>query len=206
MMKKNKYWFVPAAWIGDTVACIGGGPSLTQEQVELCKDKVRAIVINDAYRLAPWADILYACDLQWWRWHKGVPEFAGKKVTIDARAFDLFPDLKLLKNAGDSGLATVRNSIKTGRNSGYQAINLAVHLGVKRILLLGYDMRPSNSGKTHWFGDHPQPTKPQIYQEKMLPHFRTLVSPLKDRGVEVINCTPGSALEDFPHERLENVL
>jgi len=27
------------------------------------------LAINDAYRLAPWADWLYACDDRWWRFH-----------------------------------------------------------------------------------------------------------------------------------------
>jgi hypothetical protein len=37
-----------------------------------------------------------------------------------------------------------------------QAINLAVHLGAARIILLGYDLSPARMGG-HWFGDHPEP-------------------------------------------------
>jgi len=37
-------------------------------------------------------------------------------------------------------------------------VNLAVQLGAARILLLGYDMRAVD-GKTHWFGEHPWPTR-----------------------------------------------
>lgn len=39
----------------------------------------------------------------------------------------------------------------------------------------------------------------------LIPNFATLVRPLRERGVEVINCSPGSALECFPKARLEGV-
>ena len=70
-------------WIGETVVCIGGGPSLTLADVTSIAGKARVIAINDAYRMAPWADMLYACDLKWWRWHDGAPYFLGEKWTQD---------------------------------------------------------------------------------------------------------------------------
>jgi len=32
------------------------------------RGKVRCIIINDAYLLAPFADILYFADSHWWKW------------------------------------------------------------------------------------------------------------------------------------------
>ena len=66
-------------WRNQTVVCIASGPSLTQDQVDQVKG-LNTIAINDAYKLAPWANILYACDYQWWDWHKGVPDFKGYKL------------------------------------------------------------------------------------------------------------------------------
>jgi hypothetical protein len=65
---------VSRAWEGKTVVCIAGGPSLTKEQLELVRaarerDAVRVIVINDAYLIAPWADVLYFADARWAKWH-----------------------------------------------------------------------------------------------------------------------------------------
>ena len=43
----------------------------------------------------------------------------------------------------------------------------------------------------------------------MLPHFNTLVAPLAplaELGVEVLNCTPGSAFKCFPNAELEKSL
>ena len=194
---------VPDLWPGQTVAILGGGKSLTQSQVDQCRGLVRVIAINDAYKLAPWADILWFCDEKWFNWHrKAVIEFAGQVATLENYHLrGQRPDLWCLHNIGQSGLYGEPWGVMTGGNSGYQCINLAVHLGVKRILLLGYDMKPG-----HWFGDHPKPTSPSVYAGTMLPKFPTLIEPLERRGVEVINCTPGSALDVFPRSSLDACL
>lgn len=218
----KQYWTAPEQWPGATVVSIAGGPSLTPEQVNACRDrvdahgrKVRVVAINDAYRLAPWADVLYFCDDKWWQWHhKRLADWNGQIVRLAGGAHD-FGDarIKVLKNdnhdgRGHGGIAEGRDSLRPGKNSGYQVINLAVHFGAKRILLLGYDMHaPLVNGepKTHWFGDHPGKTSPGVYNT-MLPFFDTLPPLLKKRGVEVINCTPGSALRTFPMRRIDEML
>ena len=93
----------------------------------------------------------------------------------------------------------------TGRSSGYQACNLAFHLGVKRILLLGFDMRAVN-GRTHWHEQHQRPTSPKDYATHMAPPFKRLAEELGARGVEVVNCTPGSAITAFPVMPIEQAL
>ncbi|MFQ6016775.1 MAG: hypothetical protein ACE5KF_01140 [Kiloniellaceae bacterium] len=202
-------WTVPRLWPGATVACLGGGPSLTRAQVDVCRGRARVIAVNDAYRLAPWADVLYACDWRWWNKHHGVPGFAGIKVSISNSAERLkkYPDIRIVENTGTQGLETAPTGLRTGRNGGYQAINLAVHFGVKRILLLGYDMKPAADGRTHWFGDHADwPTKPAIFRSVFLPHFEGLAAALESLRIQVINCTADSALEAFPKMSLEQAL
>lgn len=110
----------------------------------------------------------------------------------------------MLHNHGPSGLSDKRNGLMTGQNSGHQAINLAVLLGARRILLLGFDMK-SSGGKTHWFGEHPTRTDESIFSA-MLNNFPHMVRPLAALGVEVINCTPGSALQCFPKQTLDQTL
>ena len=202
-------WSAPRLWPGWDFACLGGGPSLTQGQVDSLRDRARVIAVNDAYRLAPWADVLYACDWRWWRKHDGVADFPGLKVTLsNARGhLDAWPEIKVLENTGTDGLETAPTGLRTGRNGGYQAINLALHLGAARVLLLGYDMKAAGDGRTHWFGDHQDwPTKATIFENLFLPNFAGLAAPLRQAGVEVINCTPGSALTVFPALSLEAAL
>ena len=58
----GKAWRAGGQWAGDTCCILATGPSLTPDQAEYAKGKARVIAVNDAWRLAPWADILYACD------------------------------------------------------------------------------------------------------------------------------------------------
>lgn len=190
---------VSRLWPGGTVACLGGGPSLIQADVDYLRGRVDGVIaVNDAYRLAPWADVLYGCDGKWWYWHKGVPSFPGLKFSVDP-ATRQYPGMTVLRKTGDVGLELEPTGLKTGRNSGYQAINLAVHLGATRVVLLGYDMQGG-----HWFGNHPDNSKPPF--AVCLQRFATLVEPLKQAGVTVLNCTRKTALTCFPCVPLEEAL
>jgi hypothetical protein len=185
---------VVARWPGATVAIIGGGPSLLPIDVQQLHRRVPVIAVNDAYRLAPWADVLYAADEKWWGWHGGVPLFAGAKYSISPTPAR-WPDVHVLENTGPLGLERAPTGLRTGFNSGYQAINLAVHLGAARVLLLGFDLS-ADGRRTHWFGDHPDLT-PSPYLE-MRDAFATLIEPLAACGVEVVNCSRRTALTAFP--------
>ena len=218
---KLPFWNVAPEWAGETVAILGGGPSLTPWQAEACRGACRVIAVNTSYWLAPWADLLYFSDDVWWCWHHGGMEMSGqshpgdpryhafrgiKAALENARTYGRDPAARILKNYDTgSGLCTIRDGVYTGRNSGYQAINLAVHLGVARILLLGFDMR-AVAGRTHWHMAHKRPTAPGDFEKEMLPRFPSLVAPLAERGIEIINCTPGSAIECFPRGRIESAL
>jgi hypothetical protein len=116
------------------------------------------------------------------------------------------PAVHMLR-AGESpeGISLDPEIINTGKNSGYQLINIFALAGVKRIVLLGYDCKPGAGGKMHWFGDHPLKTPPSVLPE-MVKMFATAAKPLAELGVEVINCSPGSAIGAFRKDALESVL
>lgn len=171
---------------------IGSGASLTDDQVNHVKGKAEVIVINDNYKKAPWADILYYCDNQWFEWHKEeVRKFKGIRATLnDGEAHWIF------KQGEETGLSICPHTLNTGKNSGYQAINLALLLGAENIYLLGYDMKRT-SGLKHWFGDHPI-SGFDIFHD-MIECFRTIPDAnQKHFGANIWNCTPDSALNMFP--------
>jgi hypothetical protein len=194
---------VPKLWPGETCVLFGGGPSLTPADVDAVRGRARVIAINDAYTCAPWADVLYACDAKWWGWHHGAPTFHGPKYSVDP-ASAKWPGVQVLANTGPLGLELAPTGLRTGKNSGYQAIGLAVHLGVARVLLLGFDMDPAPDGRTHWHGDHPD-HQPSPYAA-MLAAFPSLVEPLAELGVSVVNCSRRTVLTAFPCARLEDEL
>lgn len=61
---------------------------------------------------------------------------------------------------------------------------------------------------THWHAGHGAEAKivERRLREVMLPPMSSLVQPLSDHKVEVINCTPKSAIPHWPFRRLEKVI
>jgi hypothetical protein len=187
-------------WDGDTVLCIASGPSLDTDDIDYARGKCRTIVINDNYQLAPWADILYACDLKWWVWHKGAPDFEGLKYTMDKKAAEKY-SLNYIEGGPGNALSDMPDKIHTGSNSGAQAINMAFLLGAKRIVLTGYDMKIAKSGASHWFGDHPDQTRSPYV--KFIQSFEQIA---KQNLVEIVNCTRDTALTCFPQMNIRDAL
>lgn len=199
------YATVPKLWPGGTVVCMASGPSLTKEDADYCRGKADGvIVVNTTYQMAPWADCLCASDVRWWAWHKGAKDFAGLKYATSSAV--QWSGVQILRNTGMAGLELDPTGVRHGLNTGYRAINVAVHFGAKRILLLGYDMKRADGPdrKEHWHGDHPIASRSPY--PAFIKRYGTLVDPLKVLGIEVINCTPGSALEMFPKANLRDVL
>ncbi|WP_086925409.1 hypothetical protein [Variovorax sp. JS1663] len=193
-------WSVPPLWRGRTVAVLASGPSMSQEIADLVRAAgIRAIVVNDTYRLAPWADLLYAADAQWWECNPESSDFCGLKASVSA-----VPGVLQLQNTGTDGFEPHRMGVRTGGNSGYQAVHIAIHGEASRILLCGFDM--SNRAGLHWHGAHPAPLRNT--DDHSYTRWADRFAALKDIGPEIINCTPASAITCFPrldlYEALDN--
>jgi hypothetical protein len=125
---------VPRMFDGRTVVVVATGPSLVQEDVDACRGACPVIVVNDAYRMAPWADVMYACDRQFWDWQKrfhrkALADFTGMKFSLANTDVE---GVVRLKNTGVTGLELHPTGLRTGLNSGYQAIHLAVNTRTRR--------------------------------------------------------------------------
>ena len=193
---------VPKLHPGQTIAILAGGPSLSQQQADQVKHLV-TIAINDSYQLAPWADYHYFCDKKWWEWHKDRADykiFQGVRITQDV--IDE-PGVIRVAGAHKPGVSESPEVIHYGSNSGFQALNLAYLMGAAKIILLGYDMKIAKSGKAHWFGDHPD--KVRSNYAGWWSNFSIAADQLKGK-VEVINCSPDTALTCFPKVSLDEVL
>lgn len=199
------YWTVPQVWEHETVAILGGGPSLNRYEVEICKTKkYKIIAINNSYLLDPTADIIYFCDIRWWKWHCDNHKFTnhpGLKVTLEnIDLATVYINYKYLKNLGRLVFNFDFNvpGIGHGLNAGYQALNLAYLLGAKLIILLGIDMAEERN-KTHWHTGHPIKTMPTVYQEFYIPAFNYAAPLLKAHGISVLNANRRSALKCFDY-------
>lgn len=200
---------VPRLWPDATVVCVASGPSLTAEDVAATRGQARVIAVNDGYRLAPWADALYATDPSWWLARGGVPEFGGSKWSVEHAHWDgrrdRWPDVTRLTNTGEHGLEGDPSGLRHGSNSGYAAVNLAVHFGARQIVLLGYDMGHQHGQPSHFFGNHTGALNQRSPYDKFIQAFETLVAPLQALGIPVWNCSRSTALTCFPRVRLDAV-
>lgn len=199
------YGRVPTCWPGSTVVCIGTGPSLTAEDVAFCQGRAKVLAIKHAIELAPWADVLYSCGSdagKWWQRNgDSLRHYQGLRFTLDPAAARW---ATVLRNTGFVGLESSPDGVRTGKNSGYQAINVAVHLGATRIVLLGYDMQTGAQDQDHYFGQHWHGGRVPLQAFRGL--FDTLVAPLAALGVQVLNASRRTALESFPTCSLDEAL
>lgn len=180
------------------------GPSLTAADLEAVRAAgLPLLVINDTWQLAPWAQWMYACDGRWWdAWHAETKAgFTGERWTQDEKAAKRY-GLRYIESKARIGLGA--DCIHQGRNSGYQAINLAYLWGFRWVYLLGYDMS-APQGKTHFFGSH---SKGNLLDAPSYEQYRDAFDQMRpqDYGLTVINCSRHTALESFPRESLEAVL
>lgn len=114
------------------------------------------ITVNDAVYPLWFADIAYACDGEWWKAHRGLPGFEGEKWSShgNQQHDNKLPiveefGLSLIKGKDEPGFSVDPSFIHYGNNSGFQAINLGLHLTEKPIMLVGFDLRPTENGRRH---------------------------------------------------------
>jgi hypothetical protein len=136
--------------------------------------------------------------------------------TFDHRLYDLYPE-ELLKSRylftlkdrphgvpfnllGANGWSwNLEEGIYSGYTISYFALQLAVYMGFKEIYFLGLDLKNTKK-KTHFFGrdfnskDHNTTEFP-----KMRKSFEKIAPMLKEKGIEVFNCSPESSLTCFPY-------
>lgn len=202
-----------------SVVCIGTGPSLTKEQVQAARERWPLYVCNDAFLLAPDARLLFACNWQWWdaRWER-VKDLPAEKWTTRKESAQKY-GINYIAEVNEPGLSTDPGVLHHGHSSGYQLLGMAYRAGFERIILLGYDMRYApdydgrqreiGSGPRHFFGEYEPSLQHWPSVSVRLGIHDELValyeSVARQGLVEVVNCTPDSALTCFPRASIESL-
>jgi hypothetical protein len=198
-------------WHGKTCIIVAGGPSAKDQDYDLARRAgLRAIVVNNAHALAPWADALFACDLAWWRRYGPALSFEGLRLSTDKNACEPRQPWGVQRVGLDrpsDRLNLVRyNHVGWGGNSGFQALNLAIQFGATKILLAGYDMTTAHG--LHWHGAHPSgmnnPSEPNIARWRRA--IEAAADDIGKLGIEVINLSPISTLTRYPKMTLAEAL
>jgi hypothetical protein len=202
----DRFRVQPQIWPNRTVVVVGGGPSLLDlDLTPLRASDTPVIACNNAFRLVPWAQVIYFADSRWWRWNGPDVDMESGKYRVVTAGGAVFDDERIqrLRREYNIALATEPNAV-AGPDSGSMAINLAYHYGASRIILLGFDMRFSE-GQAHWHEDHPVATPESNYTNLFAPKYPDLIQALAERDVEVIRSTP-STLTFIPEVPLAEAL
>lgn len=196
-------------WTGETAVIVASGGSAVDEPLDAGRGKFRYLAVKDGWRHVPWADALYGCDHHWWNAYRGIPDFHGLKICYNPLTIaewgstGRFLKVHIPRGDGVKFLFGKTGEVGWGGHSGFQAINLALQFGARRLLLVGFDMS-LNRGR-HFFGEHPYKVAPSA---KSLLLWRKILEDeapvLAGRGIEVINCSPSSALTIWRKETFAN--
>ncbi len=197
-------------WRGECVAIIASGPTANKVGVERLKDRIHVIAINENFRLAPFADLLYSCDAEWWTL-RGAPEakkFTGIRIGFEVGVKGV-NNIKIKKIGAEYVHELQFNEpglLGSGGNSGFQMINLAAQFGATGIGLIGYDMRLDQG--MHWHGVHKTPMRnpDEVRCNLWKKHLDGASEKLKSIGIDVVNCSEISRLEKYPRLTLDQML
>jgi len=162
------------------------GPSMSRAVADSVRGQ-KVGVVTSAMPLAPWADFLAATDAGWWLRTPESRKFAGAKYSA--------------ARIGDEVTRINTPLVTSSTNSGVLALEVAKQLGATRVLLLGFDHRG-----THYFGPYTNGLR-NTPERRRLEHMRQFEQwGRANKGIEVVNCTPNSALKCFPMARLDESL
>lgn len=186
--------------------CLGAGPSVTQAEIDACRDRSTVIAINYMYRYAPWADYLYGADYLWWIRPDvdGAKGFQGKKLTVSPEVLGHYPDVTLLDRTGREGFEPEPGKIRTGGHGGFAALHFAIQQGAEKVLLLGYDLQPNAEGRHHVHPEHPGGDHPCQNDKRMV--YYSLLPTLEHRQIQVVNCSRATSLTTFPRGEVTTCL
>lgn len=198
---------------GHTVACIGTGPSLTMDQVDAARERGMMLFgCNRTFQDVPDLAVLYAINEAFWAhyWFQGLCEYPAEKWTANPQVAEKYR-INYVREQNEPGLSRDPGYIHHGHGSGYTLVNLAYLMGAERIVLLGYDLRYApdyngfdreiGSAPRHYFGEYPSSMQHWPKMQVVNGVHRELVElyrSIEEQGlVEIVNCTPGSAIDCF---------
>ena len=200
---------------GKTCVVVASGPSAKDTPLDILMNKpdIYVITINESWKLAPWANMLYGCDAQWWYKRRGQWvgfNKNGLKITQDRTTGELLinEDIKRVfaVRGSEHLLLGQPGYIGWGGNSGFQALNLAMHFEPAKIILVGYDMSLKNG--EHWHGRHanglhnPKPGHVERWRRVCDRAYFTL----QRHGVIGVSTAINGALNNWPKMTLEDAL
>jgi hypothetical protein len=211
-----------------TAVILATGPSLTKQVLEIALNGQEQGLwsvygMNRLWRDFPTLDGFLACNPEFFdvEWERGLKDITAQKWTWDKKTAAKYK-INYIDGLWKEGFSKDPKFIHYGHSSGFQVPQIAYHAGFRRFLLCGYDMafasdydgknKRIGSSPRHYFGE---------YEDKVLNHWPSVKVrdgvhieliehfskvPKLNPEVEIINCSPGSAMKCFPMANLIDFL
>lgn len=177
------------------------GPTLAELDLKPLERRL-TIGLNRSFMAYHPATYHCVMDHRLYELYKAELEKSRYLFTFEDRPFGI--PIKLLGAEGFSW--DLEEGIYSGYTVSYYALQLAIYMGFKEIYFLGLDLRNFEK-QTHFFGfDHHSDTHEEFAFPKMRQSFERIAPTLKERGIEVFNCSPKSSLECFPFMSYEKAI
>ena len=225
-------WTVPKIWEDGECFIIGGGSSILR-QFNIPDNIISKVVarecspteyspylsvlhnkhvigVNMAYRLGDWIDMVFFGDKGFFLSNQEqLSQLNNLRISCTPYVREVswvkFLDKDKKKT---KGISVNKSLITWNGNSGAAAINLAIHTGVKRVFLLGFDMNVDEKERQWWH---------QLYKIRDLKKgkkifsnhlscFPAIAEDARKLGVEILNCNPDSAIKEFPKININQIL
>jgi hypothetical protein len=198
----------------DKVFVVCTGPSLKGFDFERLRGQ-HVIAVTNAFKFVPDFDCLVAIDWQFYAWNF---EELSKLDRIAYAVKEYFEDpimynmgkmkVEFLERTGFEGIDYNDGCVRFGGNSGYTALNIAIHLGAKDIRILGMDLSMEDPKKPYFFvTDEKYSYQPHdiAHLNHMTRYFHTFVEDMKP-DVKVTNYSMQSKITVFPKKELSEIL
>jgi Protein of unknown function DUF115 len=219
--------------LGETIFCLGNGPSLNQQRLDLLDGKIvlltnRAFrlldhfrpeiaynVVGDVHAFNKIGDSLMArTETSFVSCHLLAGSALKREYCSDKHLY-LMPAFKWQHKAGiiqpEPWLATgfsgdITRRIYLGYSVIFPAIQIAFYLGAKRVVMLGVDMNyTGDPAKDYAIARNDAPNWTMDYDVHAKPMFKLFVRELKRLNVEFLNATLGGRVDCVPRVSLETV-
>lgn len=167
----------------------------------------RTIAINSSVFSAPFVDFCFFGDRRWFVEHRtAVLASTARLVTNSPSVRDeRVHEMKKVKPP--PGIVDDPQTLPMLWTSTAPAMNLAVHLGAKRIVLLGLDGNFARDGRIHHHAEYDRfPAPPNNWQAMQFESLGYCAKPLRDRGIEVVNTSLNSSVPYWKRKPLEECL
>lgn len=176
-----------------------------------------SIGINQAFRIGDWMDMVFFGDRKFYLTNRfDLGNFPGLKVTSSTNVTAHCAkeeNIKVTPRDGNhpKGISMRPGFVAWNNNSGAAAISVAAQAGATRIVLVGFDMSLGANNALHWHKLYP---KMDIVSQvpKVLPFAKHLegfahIKEDADRlGIEIINASPDSKIEEFRKVSVKELL